>query len=324
MVTFWGVVILWVSEMGVLRVLVTGGAGFIGSHLVRALVRAGYSVRVLDNFSVGSLNNLKDVLESVELVVGDVRDGEVVELAVRGVDVVVHLAALIDVAESVEKPDLYFDVNVFGTYNVVRACRRVSSVVFASSCAVYGEPVRVPIDEEHPLAPRSPYAATKVAGEAFVKAFAELYGYRPVILRLFNVYGPKQSKAYAGVIMEFLRRVTRGEPPVIFGDGEQTRDFIHIDDVVQAIMKVLTSDRACGVYNVGSGRSVTINELAQLVLKLTGRSDLRPIYAPPRPGDIRYSVADISKARKELSFSPSIPLNKGIEMLLRSQFRYDF
>lgn len=301
-----------------LRVLVTGGAGFIGSHLVRALVRAGHSVRVLDNLSTGSLDNLKDVLESVELVVGDVRNWEVVERSIKDVEVVVHLAALIDVAESVEKPDSYFDVNVFGTYNVVKACRRVSSVIFTSTCAVYGEPIRVPIDEEHPLAPKSPYAATKVAGEAFVHAFAELYGYRPIILRLFNVYGPKQSKAYAGVIVEFLRRVSRGEPPVIFGDGEQTRDFIHVADVVEAVVKAMENEEVRGTFNIGSGEAVTINYLANLVLRLAGREYLKPIYAPPRPGDVRRSVADIRRAGEALGFKPKVRLEEGIEGLLRA------
>jgi UDP-glucose 4-epimerase len=195
--------------METLRVLVTGGVGFIGSHLIRVLVRAGHQVRVLDNLSTGSVENLADVLDAIEFVRGDVRDYGAVEYAVRGVDAVVHLAALIDVSESVEKPDLYFDVNVRGTYNVVKASRSVGTFVFASSSAVYGEPIKVPIPEDHPLMPKSPYAASKVSGEAFVQAFANQYGFRPVILRLFNVYGPKQSRAYAGVIIEFIRRVSR-------------------------------------------------------------------------------------------------------------------
>jgi UDP-glucose 4-epimerase len=299
-----------------LRVLVTGGAGFIGSHLVKALVKAGHQVRVLDNLSTGSIENLADVLNAIEFVRGDVRDYGVVESAVRGVDAVVHLAALIDVAESVERPDLYFDVNVRGTYNVVKASKNVSTFIFASSSAVYGEPIRVPIPEDHPLMPKSPYAASKVSGEAFVQAFANQYGFRPVILRLFNVYGPKQSRAYAGVIIEFIRRVSRGEPPVIFGDGEQTRDFIHVGDVVEAIMLSLRNEGVRGVFNIGSGEGVTINYLARLILKLMGREDLKPIYAPPRPGDIRHSIADISRARKELGFKLKVGLEVGIKELI--------
>jgi len=300
-----------------LRVLVTGGAGFIGSHLVKALVKAGHQVRVLDNLSTGSIENLADVLDAIEFVRGDVRDYGAVESAVRSVDAVVHLAALIDVAESVEKPDLYFDVNVRGTYNVVRASKNVSTFVFASSSAVYGEPIRVPIPEDHPLMPKSPYAASKVSGEAFAQAFANQYGFRPVILRLFNVYGLKQSMFYAGVIIEFIRRVSRGEPPVIFGDGEQTRDFIHVSDVVEAVMLSLRNEGVRGVFNIGSGEGVTINRLANLILKLMGREDLKPIYAPPRPGDIRHSIADISRAQKELGFKPKLGLEVGIKELIR-------
>jgi len=304
-------------KMETLRVLITGGAGFIGSHLVRALVRAGYGVRVFDNLSTGSLDNIGDLLDAIEFVRGDVRDYGVVESAVRDVDAVVHLAALIDVAESVEKPDLYFDVNVRGTYNVVKASKNVSTFVFASSSAVYGDPIRVPIPEDHPLMPKSPYAASKISGEAFVQAFANQYGFRPVILRLFNVYGPKQSRAYAGVIIEFIRRVSRGEPPVIFGDGEQTRDFVHVSDVVEAIMLSLRNEEARGVFNIGSGEGVTINHLARLILKLMGREDLKPIYAPPRPGDIRHSIADITRAQRELRFKPKVKLEVGIKELIK-------
>jgi len=303
--------------METLRVLVTGGAGFIGSHLIKALVKAGHQVRVLDNLSTGSIENLADMLNAIEFVRGDVRDYGAVEYTVRGVDAVVHLAALIDVAESVEKPDLYFDVNIRGTYNVAKALRNIDTFVFTSSSAVYGEPIKVPIPEDHPLMPKSPYAASKVSGEAFVQAFANQYGFRPVILRLFNVYGPKQSRAYAGVIIEFIGRVSRGEPPIIFGDGEQTRDFVHVSDVVEAIMLSLRSKGARGVFNIGSGEGVTINHLARLILKLMGKEDLKPIYAPPRPGDIRHSIADVSRARKELRFKPKVGLEVGIKELIR-------
>jgi UDP-glucose 4-epimerase len=255
-------------------------------------------------------------LDTIEFVRGDVRDYRDAESAVRSIDAVVHLAALIDVAESVEKPDLYFDVNVRGTYNVAKASKNVSTFVFASSSAVYGEPIRVPIPEDHPLMPKSPYAASKVSGEAFVQAFANQYGFRPVILRLFNVYGPKQSRAYAGVIIEFIRRVSRGEPPVIFGDGGQTRGFVHVSGVVETIMLLLRNERVRGVFNIGSGEGVTINYLANLILRLMGREDLRPIYAPPRPGDIRHSIADITRARKELKYEPKIKLETGIKELI--------
>ena len=297
-------------------ILVTGGAGFIGSHLVKELVKSGFSVRVLDNLSNGSLENIRDVLGSIEFIKGDIRDKNVVEGALKGVDAVVHLAALIDVAESVEKPELYLDVNVNGTFNVTRASRKVSAFIFASTCAVYGEPVRIPIGEDHPLNPKSPYAATKIAGEAFVQAYGNLYGYRPVILRLFNVYGPRQSKAYAGVITEFVKRATLGEPPIIFGDGEQTRDFVHVRDVAKAIIKALESDNVSGIYNIGSGVAITINDLAHLILKLAGKENVEPIHGPPRPGDIKYSQANINRAKMELGYNPSVSLEEGIKEIL--------
>uniref|UniRef100_A0A7J2U1Q8 NAD-dependent epimerase/dehydratase family protein n=1 Tax=Ignisphaera aggregans TaxID=334771 RepID=A0A7J2U1Q8_9CREN len=302
--------------MECLRVLVTGGAGFIGSHLVKALLRAGHFVRVLDNFSTGSMDNIVDVARDVEIVVGDVRDYSVVEKCVRGVDVVIHLAALIDVAESIERPDLYFEVNVIGTHNIAKACRGVNVLIFASSSSVYGDPLKIPIPEDHLLSPRSPYAASKVAGEALIQAFSSIYGYRPIILRIFNVYGPKQSRAYAGVVIEFIRRVLRREPPIIYGDGEQTRDFIHISDVIDAIMKAMSIERARGVFNIGSGKAVTINQLAKLILKTLNREDLKPVYAPPRPGDIKHSIADITKSRKILGFEPKISLEEGIKTLI--------
>lgn len=299
-----------------LRVLVTGGAGFIGSHLVKVLLRAGHFVRVLDNFSTGSMDNIVDVARDVEIVVGDVRDYSVVEKCVRGVDVVIHLAALIDVAESIERPDLYFEVNVIGTHNIAKACRGVNVLIFASSSSVYGDPLKIPIPEDHLLSPRSPYAASKAAGEALIQAFSSIYGYRPIILRIFNVYGPKQSRAYAGVVIEFIRRVLRREPPIIYGDGEQTRDFIHISDVIDAIMKAMSIERARGVFNIGSGKAVTINQLAKLILKTLNREDLKPVYAPPRPGDIKHSIADITKSRKILGFEPKISLEEGIKTLI--------
>ena len=294
------------------RILVTGGAGFIGSFLVRELVSQGFEVRVLDNLSTGSLSNLKEVLDSIEFIKGDIRDEITVEKAVRGVEAVVHLAALIDVAESVEKPDLYFDVNAKGTFNLAKASKNVSVFIFASSCAVYGEPVKTPITEDHPLNPKSPYAATKIAGEAFVSSY---YGYRHIIFRFFNVYGPRQSKAYAGVISEFIKRISRNEPPVIFGDGEQIRDFVHVRDVARAVILALKNDGS-GVYNIGSGISVTINELANVMFKIMDRK-LKPVHTAPRPGDIRHSHASIERA-KRIGYAPTIGLEDGIKELIGS------
>ncbi|MGC9104746.1 MAG: SDR family NAD(P)-dependent oxidoreductase [Candidatus Methanodesulfokora sp.] len=300
--------------MEFLRILVTGGAGFLGSHLVRALIKAGHSVRVLDNLSTGSLENIRDL--PLEFIRGDIRDYDTVEAAVKNVDVIFHLAALIDVTESIEKPLDYLEVNVKGTLNVARASRGVSAVIFSSSCAVYGEPEFIPISEDHKLSPKSPYAASKASGEAYIISYSNLNGYRPVILRLFNVYGPKQTKSYAGVISEFIRRALREEPPMIYGDGEQTRDFIHVEDVVDAMIRAMREERARGIYNIGSGKATKIKDLAYLILKLAGKTEIKPVYMPPRPGDIRNSEADITRARRDLGFEPRVELDRGIEMLI--------
>ncbi len=302
-----------------MRVLVTGGAGFIGSHLVRALISKGFKVRVVDDLSRGSLRSLDPFLDSIEFVRGDVRDGYLVSGLVRGVDVVVHLAALVDALESMGNPGLYNEVNVGGTLNVCMASRNVKVLVYASSAAVYGEPLELPVREDHPLNPVNPYGASKVAGEAYVKAYSNVYGYKPVILRIFNVYGPGQTKSYAGVIEEFKRRIRRGQPLAIYGDGLQTRDFIHVFDVVEAIVKAIEVEEARGVYNIGSGRAITIRELAELMASIAGRRDLEIHYAEPRSGDIRRSQADISKAVRELRFKPRITLEEGLRQFLQQE-----
>ena len=297
-----------------MRVLVTGGAGFIGSRLVARLAQEGDEVVVLDDFSRGSESNLRGLKGKVQVIRGDVRDPRAVERAARDVEGVVHLAALIDVAESVRKPDLYFDVNVRGTLNVLEAAKNVEAFVFASSAAVYGNPVKLPIAEDHPLRPLSPYGATKVAGEALVHIYAVARGFRPVILRLFNVYGPKQSKAYAGVVVEFLRRALRGEPPLIYGDGAQSRDFVFVDDVVEYFVRALRMGSVRGVYNVGSGRAVSILELAELVARILKKPELKPAYAPPRAEDIRCSVADISRTVRDFGYRPKVALEEGLRI----------
>jgi len=301
--------------MDTLRVLVTGGAGFIGSHLVRELISLGYEVRVLDNLSRGSLENLGEALNEVELVIGDVRDPEVTARAVSGVDAVVHLAALVNVEESVRLPELYTEVNLMGTLNLAKASRRVDSFVFSSSASVYGDPVKVPIPEAHPLSPKSPYAASKAAAELYVKTYSNLYGFRYVILRLFNVYGPRQPRSYSGVVVEFVRRALRGEPPIIYGDGEQTRDFIYVSDAVKAVVAALRS-KVSGVYNVGSGTPTKILDLAYAVLRVAGAENLRPRFGGVRSGDVKHSVADISKAVHELGFRPAVSLEAGLRLLV--------
>jgi len=306
-----------VDVRGYSRVLVTGGGGFIGSHLVDRLLGEGFEVVVLDDFSSGRVENLKHHFgrDGFVFVRGDVRDRDVVGRVVEGVDVVFHLAALVSVPVSVEDPVLVEDVNVGGTLNVLKACvdAGVKRFVFAGSCAVYGEGCGVPRCEDDVLDPISPYGVSKLAGEFYCRVFYRVYGLETVVLRYFNVYGPRQVYGpYSGVISIFISRLLEGKPPVIFGDGSQVRDFVYVKDVVEANFLAMFSKNAVGgVFNVGSGRCTSINELAGLLIELMG-VDVEPVYSDPRPGDIRYSCADIGRARKVLGFEPRVDLRDGL------------
>jgi UDP-glucose 4-epimerase len=297
------------------RVFVTGGYGFIGSYLVRRLLELGFEVVVFDNFSRSSCV----AVEGASVVKGDLRFAPAVERALDGVDVVYHLAALTDVRESVRRPRLYHRVNADGTLNLLEGCRRagVRRVVYVSSCAVYGEPVRLPIGEDHPTNPLSPYAASKLAAEAYCRSYAFCYGFDVTVFRLFNVYGPRQSDDYAGVISTFVKRVCEGKPPIIYGSGEQSRDFIYVGDVVECLAKAIDLS-GFDVFNLGSGRAVTVNELAELVLRLSGRSDLKPVHVEGRRGEIFASVADVSKVERVLGFRARKPLEEGIKELIEA------
>lgn len=292
-----------------LRILITGGAGFIGGHLAIFLKSKGFDVIVIDNLEKASM--VKIIREAeIPLIIGDLRSN----IELPRVDVIVHSAAYIDVAESFEKPYEYIVNNVAVTSKLTKiALENNSYLVYISSAAVYGDPVYLPIDEEHPRNPQSPYGLSKLLGEQVVEFYSKL-GLRSSIVRLFNVYGPCQSWEYAGVISRFIDRVKRGEPPIIFGDGEQTRDFIHVKDVAAFLEAIITREEG-GVFNVGTGKATTINLLAELVIKLTGLN-LKPIYNPPRRGDIKHSVANVSKALN-VGWKPRISLEKGLYELLR-------
>lgn len=299
-----------------MKVLVTGGCGFIGSHLVKCLVERGYEVVIFDNFSHASCLGV----DGATLIKGDVRFKLALINALKDVDVVYHLAALTDVRESVRKPLLYHNVNSDGTLNVLECCRRVGvkKFIYTSTCAVYGEPVRLPIDEEHPLMPISPYAASKLCAEAFCRSYASCYNMNVTVFRLFNVYGPRQSDHYAGVISEFVKRVKSGKPPVIYGSGEQSRDFVYIGDVVNCLVKVLESKQSSfELFNLGSGRAVTVNKLAELVLRLSGRDGLKPLWRPAKRGEVFASVANVSKIERELGFKAKKRLEEGIMELMK-------
>jgi UDP-N-acetylglucosamine 4-epimerase len=289
-----------------MKVLVTGGAGFIGSHIVERLVKEGYEVKVLDNFSTGRRENLAAVAAQIEIIEGDIRDFPAVCQAVRSCDVIFHEAALCSVVRSVEKPQDTNTVNIDGTLNVLLAARdeRVKRVVCASSSSVYGDTPALPKKETQTPAPASPYAVTKLTGELYCRNFFRLFGLETFSLRYFNVFGPRQdpNSAYAAVIPRFISALLKGEPPVIEGDGQQSRDFSYIDNIVEANIAAMKAQAGFGeAFNVACGQSTTITQLAEHLAQLLGVS-VQPVHVQPRPGDVRHSLADISKAEALLSY----------------------
>lgn len=294
------------------RVLVTGGAGFIGSALVESL-RTETSVRVLD------VRPGTDLPDGVEVIAGDVRDPEVVNRAVADVDVVFHEAALVSVEESINRPVESHAINATGTLNVLEAAREHDArVVVASSAAIYGDPDSVPITESAALQPSSPYGLDKLAADRYARLYNDLYGVETVALRYFNVYGPGQTGDYAGVIDVFLERARAGEPLPVHGDGDQTRDFVHVADVVAANRRAASTDAVGQAFNVGTGRSVSIAEVARLVQRFTD-SESPIVHEPPREGDVLHSRADLTRARSELGYEPSIDFEHGLEALVENR-----
>jgi nucleoside-diphosphate-sugar epimerase len=296
--------------------LVTGGAGFIGSHLVEALLEKGERVRVLDDFSTGSWENLAPFVGAVEVIEGDIVDLTTVSRAMEGVRFVLHHAAIASVERSVHDPKRVHQVNVDGTLNILLAAReaQLERLVFASSAAVYGDADRLPLGEDTPSRALSPYAATKVAGEAYVRAFAVTYALPATILRYFNVYGPGQDpiSPYSGVITKFVMAVHRGESPTIFGDGHQTRDFVYVGDVVRANLRACAGPEAVGkTLNVAGGRQMSILRLSEMLNDVMGRQ-LTPRFAPPLLGEVRHSGADISLAQRLLGWRPETELEVGL------------
>jgi len=301
------------------KYLVTGGAGFIGSHIVRELVRREKQVRVLDNLSTGKLENIRG-LQGVEFIRGDIRDEAACASACEGVEYVLHQAAFISVPKSIEEPLTTNEINVNGTLNLLEAAkdREVKRFVYAGTCAVYGNG-KESLSEGHPIRPLSPYAATKSACELFAEVFTHCFGLASVGLRYFNVFGPRQDPGseYAAVIPKFIAGLAAGKPPLIHGDGLQTRDFIFIDDVVSANLLACTTPlTGHNLINVGSGKSTSVNELADHLIELFG-SDLRPSHGPERPGDIRHSGADIGRMKKLLGFVPEARIREGLKKTVR-------
>lgn len=299
-----------------MRYLVTGGAGFIGSHVVDDLLRRGHSVAVLDDLSTGHEHNLAAVRAEVELVIGSICDPAALLKAVRGTDYVIHLAARTSVPRSVKEPLETNRVNVEGTLRVLLAARDagVRRVVLSASSSVYGETAVLPKKESMPPCPISPYGVSKLAGELYAQVFTRVYGLETVSLRYFNVFGPRQdpSSPYAGVLSRFLLAAREGNQPVIFGDGEQSRDFTYVENVVDATLRACQAEGATGrVFNVGAGGRVTLNQVVRELERIVQRR-LEPRYDPPRTGDILHSQADISLAHNVLGYEPRVSWEEGL------------
>lgn len=302
------------------RVVVTGGAGFIGSNLAEELATSN-NVIIIDDLSTGRKENTASLLnkDNVKFIQGSILDAKLLQKFFRGIDFVFHLAALPSVPRSVQDPLTTNEVNITGTLNVLIAARdnKVKKVVYASSSSVYGDTPTLPKREDMLPNPQSPYALTKLVGEHYCRIFHQIYRLPTICLRYFNVYGPRQNpdSQYAAVIPRFIARVLRGNPPVIYGNGEQTRDFTYVRDVVQANLIAAQAD-ATGIFNIGRGEGNSINKLAETIINVMEK-DLQPVYEPPLPGDIEHSLADISKAKK-MGYSPEFSLEIGLKETIES------
>jgi UDP-glucose 4-epimerase len=298
--------------------LVTGGAGFIGSFIAARLVERGDQVRILDNFSAGRRANIEAIRNRIDVVEGDVRDAAVVRRAMEGVRVVFHQAAIPSVKQSIDDPQTNFSVNVMGTLNVLQAASEAGCdrLVFASSAAVYGDAPDMPRRETTLPRPLSPYATAKLTGEHLCAVFTRVFGLETVALRYFNVLGPRRqdpTSPYSGVVIRFLDALINGSQPTISGDGEQSRDFVYIDDVVEANLRAAAVKGIAGqVFNIGSGRSVTVNTLLTTMATVLG-VEVSADHGPERPGDIRQSLGDISRARELLGYQPRVAFEEGLE-----------
>ena len=307
------------------KVIVTGGAGFIGSNLTDELIGRGYDVTIIDNLSTGKLSNIESAIATgkVEFVKGSITNLTLLRKVFAGAKYVFHQAALPSVPRSIEDPKTSHTMNITGTLNVLIAARDagIKQVVYASSSSVYGDTPTLPKQEDMMPNPLSPYAVTKLTGEYYCSVFNTIYGLQTACLRYFNVYGPRQdpNSPYAAVIPLFFQKALAGESPVIFGDGEQTRDFTFVRDVADANIRAAESGTT-GVYNLGNSQRVTLNQLTHLIIQLVGNDAVRPIYRDPRPGDILHSLADISKART-FGYSPQYSLEEGLKETVAAFYR---
>jgi len=302
--------------------LVTGGAGFIGSHIIERLVALGASVRVLDNFSTGKRQNLEPYRRKVEVITGDLCSASDLRRVCKGARFILHLGAVPSVPRSVADPQRTNDANVTGTLNLLIAARdaKCQRLIFSSSSSVYGNTPTLPKHEEMPPSPLSPYALQKLAGEHYCRLFWQLYGFETISLRYFNVFGPRQdpNSQYAAAIPKFVTCILHDESPPVFGDGRQSRDFSYVSNVVEANLAACRAPRkACGqAYNVACGAPITIRETIQVINRILGKK-VSTRYLPPRKGDVLHSHADISKAKRLLKYTPRVPFHKGMEKTVR-------
>jgi len=301
-----------------MRIFITGGAGFIGIHLCKKLLELNHDVTVYDNFSNSSQENfISTINQKVTLIFGDILDNPKLVTSMKNHDVVIHLAAKISVPESIKNPQLTFDVNVNGTQNVLNACLKnnITKIIVASTAAVYqNSSTKIILDEASPVEPQSPYGQSKLEMENKIIDFASVHNIDATILRFFNVFGIGQSLEYAGVITKFQENIQNNSSLVIFGDGTVTRDFVHVDDIVDAItLTILHSKNS--IYNIASGVSTSISNLAETMIAISGK-DIKIIYQPSRPGDILFSASDISLAKETLKFTPKISLKNGLEQFM--------
>ena len=305
-----------------MKICVTGGAGFIGSALVKSFLEKNYTVMIFDNFSNSSEENISNLLnKGATLVKGDVTNYDDLEKALSSSDLVVHLAAQISVEESIKKPELTHSINAGGTENLLRACvaNKVNNIIVASSAAVYGQPKELPLTESSPISPISPYGQSKVEMEKLLEEFSKNYGLNGISLRFFNIYGKGQTDEYAGVITKFMKNISENKPLIIFGDGSNTRDFISIVDVVDSLLSAIEKieGKKGNYYNVATGNFISIKELAELMLSISDKNlDIK--YEPPKKGDILHSQTSINLLQKELGFYPKIKLRDGLKKLLES------
>jgi UDP-glucose 4-epimerase len=302
------------------KFLVTGGAGFIGSNICKELISQGCFVRVVDNLLTGKKSNLASIIDKIDFIQADMGDAEVAQSAMKDIDVVLHQGALPSVPRSVDDPAATHKHCVDATFTLLLAARDagIKRFVYAASSSAYGDTPTLPKVESMPPGPLSPYAAAKVVGEYYAKVFYEVYGLETVSLRYFNIFGPHQDPAsqYAAAIPAFVTAILKDEKPTIFGDGEQSRDFTYIDNVVEANLLAAKAEHTAGeVLNIACGRAVTVNQIIEIINELLGKN-IKPLYTDPRPGDVKHSLADITLARKTIGYKPTVQFKQGLQLAI--------